>query len=238
MALAARAKGTAELRLAPWLILVYKQSMGKRLIVNADDYGRAPGVSRGILEAHRRGIVTSTTAMINQPGVQPQLEEALACPNLGIGLHLTFSAWRPVLPQEDVLGLVDREGLFLDQHSLWAQAEMVPLAQLRAELAAQVDRFSTWAGRLPDHLDCHHFVHLYPPFFQIYADLAAQHRLPLRLPFPPATDFRRAVKTLPFLEGFPRDLVRGMVVTDSALVAARGLAHLTGLSARFSAGRR
>jgi hypothetical protein len=199
--------------------------MGKRLIVNADDYGRTPGVSRGILEAHRHGIVTSTTAMINQPGAQSQLEEALACPNLGIGLHLTFTAWRPVLPPEEVWGLVNPEGLFLDQHSLWARAETTPLAQLRAELAAQVERFRTWAGRLPDHLDCHHFVHLYPPFFQIYADLAAQHRLPLRLPFPPETDFRRAVKTLPFLEGFPRDLVRGMVVTDSALIAARGLAH-------------
>ena len=33
--------------------------MRKKLIINADDYGRSPGVSRGILQAHREGIVTS-----------------------------------------------------------------------------------------------------------------------------------------------------------------------------------
>jgi len=199
--------------------------MSKQLIVNADDYGRAPGVSRGILTAHRQGIVTSTTVMINQPDVETQLAEALAYPSLGIGLHLVFTAWRPVLPAEAVPGLVDGNGLFLEQHDVWARAERIPLAQLQVELSAQLERFVSLAGRLPDHLDCHHFVHLYPPFFQVYADLAAQFQLPLRVPFPPETEFVQAAKTLPFLEGFPRDLVRGMIVTNSALIKARRLAH-------------
>jgi predicted glycoside hydrolase/deacetylase ChbG (UPF0249 family) len=199
--------------------------MSRCLIVNADDYGRTPNVSKGILEAHRRGIVTSTSVMINLEGVEAQLAEALACPDLGVGLHLVFSAWHPVLPVEQVRGLVDKDGRFLDQHTLWVHAEEIPPKQLRAELASQLQRFRELAGRMPDHLDCHHFVHLYPPFFQVYADLAAQFRLPLRVPFPPETDFRRAVKTLPFLEGFPIDLVRGMIVTDSALIQARRLVH-------------
>ena len=199
--------------------------MSKQLIVNADDYGRAPGVSRGILTAHREGIVTSTTVMINQPDVEGQLAEALACPGLGVGLHLVFTAWRPVLPPEAVPGLVDGNGLFLQQHDFWAQAERIPLAQLQAELSAQLERFALLAGRLPDHLDCHHFVHLYPPFFQVYADLAARLQLPLRVPFPLETEFEQAARTLPFLEGFPRDLVRGMIVTNSALIKARRLAH-------------
>jgi predicted glycoside hydrolase/deacetylase ChbG (UPF0249 family) len=199
--------------------------MSRQLIVNADDYGRAPAVSRGILKAHREGIVTSTTVMINQPGVEGQLAEALACPDLGIGLHLVFSAWRPVLSPREVPGLVDGDGFFLEQHEVWARAEAIPVTQLRAELAAQVERFAALAGRLPDHLDCHHFVHLYPPFFRVYADLAARFGLPLRVPFPPETEFERSVKTLPFLEGFPRDLVRGMIVTNSALLKARRLAY-------------
>ena len=199
--------------------------MSKQLIVNADDYGRAPGVSRGILAAHREGIVTSTTVMINQRGVEEQLTQALACPGLGVGLHLVFTAWRPVLPAEEVPGLVDDNGLFLEQHDVWARAEQIPLAQLQAELSTQLERFISLAGRLPDHLDCHHFVHLYPPFFQVYADLATRYELPLRIPFPPETEFDQAAKTLPFLEGFPRDLVRGMIVTNSALIKARRLAH-------------
>lgn len=199
--------------------------MSRQLIVNADDYGRAPGVSKGILQAHREGIVTSTTVMINQPQVEVQLEDALACRELGIGLHLVFSAWRPVLYTTRVPGLVDGQGMFLDQHALWARAEEIPLDQLRAELEAQVSRFVALVGQLPDHLDCHHFVHLYPPFFQVYVDQAARFGLPLRVPFPPETDFPHAIRTLPFLEGFPFDLVRGMVATDSALIKARGLRH-------------
>ena len=199
--------------------------MTKRLIVNADDYGRTPGVSRGILQAHREGIVTSTTVMINQPQIEAQLADALSCPDLGIGLHLVFTAWLPVLPPEAIPTLVDEQGHFLDQHTVWARADALSLQQLRAELAAQLERFSALAGRLPDHLDCHHFVHLYPPFFGIYADLAAQFSLPLRVPFPLQADFQRALDTLPFLEGFPSDLVRGMIVTNSALLGSRHLAY-------------
>jgi chitin disaccharide deacetylase len=199
--------------------------MPRRLIVNADDFARAPGVSRGILEAHDRGIVTSTSVMVNQPRVEEQLLAAQAYPRLGLGLHLVFTAWRPLLPPGQLTGLVDEQGHFLDQHTVWARAERVPLSALRREFEAQVERFRALSGALPDHLDCHHFVHLYPPFFQVYCQVAAHYRLPTRVPFPPATDFAQAVQTLPFLEGFPRDRVRGMIVTDSALVRSHRLAH-------------
>jgi len=199
--------------------------MSKKLIINADDYGRSPGVSRGILRAHQEGIVTSTTVMVNQPDVESQLAEALNCPKLGLGLHLVFSAWRPILPPEAIPSLVDSDGLFLSQHELWARAEEVSPAHLHAEFRAQMERFQRLAGRLPDHVDCHHFVHLYPPFFQVYAELAAEFHTPLRVPFPPEADFRRAVATLPYLEEFPLDLVRGMVVTNSALLESRHLSH-------------
>jgi len=199
--------------------------MVKKLIVNADDFGRSPGVSRGILEAHRTGIVTSTSVMINQPGIEEQLAQALAHPKLGVGLHLVFSAWRPVLPPKVIPSLVTPSGQFLDQHTLWARAEQIRSGQLRAELTAQVEQFVALTGGLPDHLDCHHFVHLYPPFFQVYADLTVAFRLPLRVPFPPETEFVTALKTLPFLEGFPQDRVRGLIVTNTALLQARGLAY-------------
>jgi len=39
----------------------------RRLIINADDFGLSPGVSRGILRAYREGILTSTTFMVNFP---------------------------------------------------------------------------------------------------------------------------------------------------------------------------
>ena len=50
--------------------------MTRQLIVNADDFGRTRGVSAGILRAHLDGIVTSTTAMMNMPGVAADLHQA------------------------------------------------------------------------------------------------------------------------------------------------------------------
>ena len=199
--------------------------MRKRLIVNADDYGRSPSVSRGILEAHRKGIVTSTTVMINQRGIEAQLAAATRCPTLGIGLHLVFTDWKPILSPQTIPSLVGGDGSFLDQHSLWAQADKVSTRHLHSELCAQIERFMMLAGHPPDHLDCHHFVYLYPPFFEVYASLAQQFHLALRVPFPLETNFQRATHKLPFLEGFPRDLVRGMIVTNSACLKARQLVH-------------
>ncbi len=36
-----------------------------RLVVNADDFGLSPAISRGILRAHRDGVVTSTSLLGN-----------------------------------------------------------------------------------------------------------------------------------------------------------------------------
>ncbi len=56
----------------------------KQLIVNADDYGRTASVSAGIRRAHLRGIVTTTTAMMNMPSVEDDVRLALAeCPVSG-----------------------------------------------------------------------------------------------------------------------------------------------------------
>ena len=56
----------------------------RRLIVNADDYGLTAGVSRGNLDSHRRGIVTSTTLLVNRP-VDPALIEQLEDAQTGAG---------------------------------------------------------------------------------------------------------------------------------------------------------
>ena len=70
-----------------------------RLIVNADDYGRTPGVSRGIRQAHLRGIVTSTTAMMNMPAIEEDLQAALEeTPELGLGVHLVLTCGAPLSP--------------------------------------------------------------------------------------------------------------------------------------------
>ena len=58
------------------------------LIVNADDLGAAPGITRGILEAHARGIVTSTSFMVDTPWSVEAAWQARPASRLSIGLHV------------------------------------------------------------------------------------------------------------------------------------------------------
>ena len=62
---------------------------GRRvLIVNADDFGQSPSVNRGIVQAHRTGIVTSASLMVRQKATAEAIELSRACPALSLGLHL------------------------------------------------------------------------------------------------------------------------------------------------------
>ena len=89
--------------------------MPRYLIVNADDFGRSPGVNRGIIKAYREGIVSSTSVMTNQPYFEEAASLLRDHPSLGAGVHLVFTAWKPVLPPEKIPSLVDEKGFFLPQ---------------------------------------------------------------------------------------------------------------------------
>ena len=69
--------------------------MTKLLIVNADDFGASPGTNRGILEAHLRGIVTSTSLLVNAAASAEAAELAVSAPDLSIGLHADLDGVDP-----------------------------------------------------------------------------------------------------------------------------------------------
>ncbi|NLF74781.1 MAG: ChbG/HpnK family deacetylase [Chloroflexi bacterium] len=154
----------------------------KQLIVNADDFGRAPGVNRGILEAYEAGIVTSTTVMINYPDAAPGLEQALAkAPDLGIGLHLNLTAGYPVLPAERIPSLVKEDGQFVHIRDWAGHMAAFEPEHVRAELVAQLDRFLSLAGRPPDHLDSHHHgAYLHPDALSVVLEIAHRYNIPMR----------------------------------------------------------
>jgi len=58
------------------------------LIVTADDFGISRGVNRGIVEAHRQGILTSTSLMVYRPAAVEAAVLGRDCPALSVGLHL------------------------------------------------------------------------------------------------------------------------------------------------------
>jgi chitin disaccharide deacetylase len=129
----------------------------KCIVVNGDDLGISPGVNRGILEAHRRGPLTSASLMVNMPASQEGARLARDLPALSVGLHanLTDASGQP---------LVDLE----------------TGEECAAVLQQQLDAFQHLMSRLPTHLDSHHNVHRNPPLLLHFLELAARYGLPLR----------------------------------------------------------
>jgi predicted glycoside hydrolase/deacetylase ChbG (UPF0249 family) len=148
------------------------------LIVNADDFNLTEGVSRGILAAHGDGIVTSTTVMVNLPGLEKSRDLAREFPRLGLGLHLNLTFGPPLLPPARVLSLVDGNGRFIRDHA--RVGEVGDPSETRAEWAVQAERFAAVFGRQPTHLDTHHHVHRHPRIFEVALELAERLDLPLR----------------------------------------------------------
>jgi predicted glycoside hydrolase/deacetylase ChbG (UPF0249 family) len=129
----------------------------KYLVVNADDYGRTPGVSKGIREAHTNGIVTSTTVMMNMPGVEVELRRAQQeTPKLGLGVHLVLTSGAPLLPPARVSSIVGGRNRFPTLQEFTDNLKAVDADQAIVEWDAQIQRFIKLAGRNPDHLDSHH----------------------------------------------------------------------------------
>jgi len=129
----------------------------RHLIVNGDDFGAGRGVNRGILDAHRHGILTSASLMVNMPGSEEAARLAADAPALSVGLHvnLTNEGGDPVVD------LGDPEAC-------------------RRELDRQIARFQQLVGRLPTHVDSHHNIHRRELLAPLFTALARRHALPLR----------------------------------------------------------
>ncbi|HEX2924235.1 MAG TPA: ChbG/HpnK family deacetylase [Chloroflexota bacterium] len=137
--------------------------MRSLLIVNADDFGISEGVNRGIAEGHQKGILTSTTLMANMPAFDHARQVSAENPGLAVGVHLTLTGGRPVLPPQKVPHLIDINGRFLraDRFLIRVSTGGIPAGEIEAELCAQVER--ALGGGFPlDHLDSHHHIHVHP----------------------------------------------------------------------------
>ena len=158
--------------------------MTARLIINADDYGRTPEISRGIRYAHLNGIVTSTTCMMNMPGVSSGIALALEeTPRLGMGVHLVLTAGKPLLPAAKLPGLTTADGSFLKQDALIRKAPNLYPGIVKEEWRAQIEAFMTAAGKKPTHLDSHHHSSYFTPaLITSMLELAREYDLPIRLP--------------------------------------------------------
>jgi chitin disaccharide deacetylase len=154
------------------------------LIINSDDYGHTAEVSRGIREAHLRGVVTSTTCMMNHPTAAQDIRLALGeTPRLGLGVHLVLTAEKPILPQQQVASITDEQGEFLKLNFLTDRIRAINVHEVTSEWRAQIEAFIQAAGRKPTHLDSHHHTSYFSAdLFRGMLELAKEYDCAIRSP--------------------------------------------------------
>ncbi len=151
----------------------------RRLIVNADDFGLSPSVNAAVIRAHREGILTSASLMVNEPGFNEAVKLAKENPRLGTGLHLTLLMGHSALPPEKIPGLVNARGEFSHSPVGAGMSYFFKRSlreQLRAEIHAQFEKFHA-TGLTLDHVNGHLHLHLHPVVFKILMADAAQLRI-------------------------------------------------------------
>lgn len=148
----------------------------RRLIVNADDFGRSHPINDAVIRAHREGVLTTASLMVNEPDCAEAVALAKETPNLGVGLHLTLLMGRSALPPEKIPGLVNKQNEFSNNPvavgmKYFFQRDL--REQLRAEIHEQFARFRQ-TGLPLDHVNGHLHMHLHPVVFKILMQDAEQ----------------------------------------------------------------
>jgi chitin disaccharide deacetylase len=138
----------------------------KRLIINADDFGLAPGVNRAIIELQQAGALSSATLMANGPFFSPAVYMAFAQPSLAVGCHVVLVDGSPCLRPAEVPSLVDPQNpssfrttvgrFFADLLRGRVREE-----EIEAEAVAQIQRIQS-SGITVSHIDSHKHVHAFP----------------------------------------------------------------------------
>jgi predicted glycoside hydrolase/deacetylase ChbG (UPF0249 family) len=144
-----------------------------RLIVNGDDFGRTEGLTRGVVEAHERGILTSTSLVASSLHFDLAVSLAKQHPDLGVGVHLVIDEYDPLSSPGSINSLLTPGGSFHARHvALWKilVGQISPDECLR-EWEAQIERVVD-AGLKPTHLDGHGHCHASPTLAGLVADLA------------------------------------------------------------------
>lgn len=135
----------------------------RQLVLNADDFGYDPAVTLGIVEAMTKGVVSSTTMIVNSPHSAHAAERAAG---LAIGLHLNLVRFTAVSEPSHV---------FVEKALPSLTADFVA-----RETEAQLSRLRELVGRNATHIDVHKHAHLQPAVLEGLARTAKAWGLKVR----------------------------------------------------------
>ena len=151
----------------------------KKVIINADDFGLSKGVNEGIVLAHQKGILTSTSLMANMPGFAQAVELAKQNERLGVGLHLNIVRGQPLSPANKVGSLVNKEqnffsNIFIILRKVWSKK--MKMQEIELEFRAQIEKALENNLQI-SHFDSEKHTHCLPALLKIVLKLGKEYNI-------------------------------------------------------------
>jgi chitin disaccharide deacetylase len=140
---------------------------GIPLIISGDDFGSSEAVNRAIIKAHRDGVLTSASLMVNERAVDHAIGLAKDNSSLAVGLHLVLVSGRAVLSHPQIPHITDSKGRFAEsplRAGLNYYFNQEARHEMRYEMRAQFERFAS-TGLPFSHVDGHMHLHMHPTIF-------------------------------------------------------------------------
>jgi len=148
-----------------------------KLIINADDYGMRPAIDAAIEHLFQSGALTSASLMVTGSSAEDAARFLAANARFGAGLHLDLG---------EVFSSAgfgkDDHGRFLVPDIFFEQEDA--REAIRERLTAQFALFGRMVGRMPDHVNGHHHVHLFPSVLELMLPLMDEYSVPCIRFFP------------------------------------------------------
>lgn len=173
------------------------------VVLHADDFGMNEAVNRGIVQAFREGLLTSTSLLANAPAAELACSEwrqllteygNSTLPSLGIrrelgepplpfdlGIHLNLTQGRPLTGDRYPTALLNRDGIFPGIGTVFRRLMFASASMLKAvsfELETQIEWMCN-RGLQPTHLNGHQYVELIPKIAAIIPSLLQRYSIPV-----------------------------------------------------------
>jgi predicted glycoside hydrolase/deacetylase ChbG (UPF0249 family) len=147
-----------------------------KLILNADDYGLAPGVNDGIRRLAVSNCISSISLMANMPWARGVVQLRVSVPDLGVGVHLNLTEGKPLSRGAEVRSLIDERGYFLPPSRLLRRTirGRVSLKECRRELQRQITRALELTDGYIDHWNSHQGIHRFEPLLSVFLNVCRE----------------------------------------------------------------
>lgn len=152
--------------------------MKRFLIVNADGFGFTPGVSKGIAESIEKGIVKSTSCVVNFGNEEEFETYRKTLSKVSVGIHFNLTVGKPISPVDEIPSLVNKNGFFWgEKFPQKVFLKKIEKGEVEKELLKQAN-ILTRNGYKISHWDGHQNQHLYPVFFKSAIKVAKEIGIP------------------------------------------------------------